>query len=137
MNRRTTRALIARLNRDAAVIAARFGLRYQAIEAESARVKRRFGICYSDGTIRIRLRHATTGQPLKYSSLISTLCHELAHLRHFNHGLGFQGFYAAILEYARDEGIYRPGRREVKTPIPSEKAPGEPDARTPRQLSLF
>jgi predicted metal-dependent hydrolase len=136
MNRRTTRALIARLNRDAALIAARFGLRYQAIEAESARVKRRFGICYSDGTIRIRLRHATTGQPLKYSSLISTLCHELAHLKHFDHGLGFQGFYTAILEYARDQGIYRPGRREVKTPVSSERA-GEPPARAPRQLSLF
>lgn len=128
---------MARLNRDAAVIAARFGLRYQAIEAESARVKRRYGICFSDGTIRIRLRHATTGQPLKYSSLISTLCHELAHLRHFDHGYGFQGFYAAILEYARDEGIYRPGRRKAKTPISSEPAAGEPAASTPRQLSLF
>ena len=68
MNRRTTRALIGKLNRDAAVIAARFGLRYRSIEAEAARVKRRYGICYSDGTIRIRLRHATTGKSLKYSS---------------------------------------------------------------------
>jgi len=137
MDRRTKRALMARLNRDAALIAARFGLRYQAIEAESARVKRRYGICFSDGTIRIRLRHATTGQPLKYSSLINTLCHELAHLRHFDHGYGFQGCYAAILEYARDEGIYRPGRRKAKTPTSSEPAAGEPAASTPRQLSLF
>jgi predicted metal-dependent hydrolase len=137
MDRRTTRALIGRLNRDAAVIAARFGLRYRAIEAEAAQVKRRYGICYSDGTIRIRLRHATTGKPLKYSSLISTLCHELAHLKHFDHGYGFQGFYEVILEYARDAGIYRPGRRESTAPISPGGAVGKPAVRAPRQLSLF
>jgi predicted metal-dependent hydrolase len=137
MDRRTTRALMGRLNRDAAVIAARFGLRYRSIEAEAARVRRRYGICYSDGTIRIRLRHVTTGKPLKYSSLISTLCHELAHLKHFDHGCGFQGFYAAVLEYARDQGIYRPGRRTVAAPVSPGGAAGEAAARAPRQLSLF
>jgi predicted metal-dependent hydrolase len=137
MDRRTTRALMGRLKRDAALIAARFGLRYRSIEAEAARVKRRYGICYSDGTIRIRLRHATTGKPLKYSSLVSTLCHELAHLKHFDHGYGFQGFYAAILEYARDEGIYRPRRRESDAPISPRGAAGKPAARAPEQLSLF
>ena len=72
-------------------------------------MKRRYGVCFADGTIRIRLRHAVTGRPLTYSSLVNTLCHELAHLRHFNHGLRFQRFYFEILEYARDRGIYRPG----------------------------
>jgi predicted metal-dependent hydrolase len=137
MDRRTTRALMGRLNRDAAAIAARFGLRYRSIEAEAARVKRRYGICYSDGTIRIRLRHATTGRPLKYSSLVSTLCHEMAHLKHFDHGYGFQSFYAAILEYARDEGIYRPGRRSVAAPVSRKGAAADPAAQAPRQLSLF
>jgi predicted metal-dependent hydrolase len=136
MDRRTTRTLMRRLNRDAAVIAARFGLRYRSIEAEAARVKRRYGICYSDGTIRIRLRHASTGKPLKYSSLVSTLCHELAHLQHFDHGTGFQSFYAAILEYARDQGIYRPGRRAA-APVSLGDATLEPVVRAPRQLSLF
>jgi predicted metal-dependent hydrolase len=128
---------MGRLNRDAAVIATRFGLRYRSLEAEAARVKRRYGICYSDGTIRIRLRHATTGRPLKYSSLISTLCHELAHLKHFDHGYGFQSFYAAILEYARDEGIYRPGRTAAAAPASPGGPAVEPAARAPRQLSLF
>lgn len=128
---------MGRLNRDAAVIAARFGLRYRSIEAEAPRVKRRYGICYSDGTIRIRLRHATTGQPLKYSSLVSTLCHELAHLKHFDHGDGFQGFYSAVLEYARDQGIYRPGRRARVAAAAPREAPGESAAASPRQLSLF
>ena len=128
---------MGRLNRDAAVIAARFGLRYRSLEAEAPRVKSRYGICYSDGTIRIRLRHATTGKPLKYSSLVSTLCHELAHLEHFNHGTDFQAFYTAVLEYARDQGIYRPGRRAAATPISPADAVAEPAARVPRQLSLF
>ena len=91
------------------MLAARFGLKCRAIEAERPRVKRRYGVCYADGTIRIRLRHAATGKPLKYSSLVNTLCHELAHLKHFNHGLRFQRFYRQILEHARAARIYLPG----------------------------
>ena len=109
MDRRTKKELLARLERDAQRICVRFGLRYRVLEAERANVKRRYGVCFSDGTIRIRLRHATSGRPLKYSSLVNTLCHELAHLRHFNHGPRFQAFYAQILEWARRERIYRPG----------------------------
>ena len=113
--------LIARLNRDAAALAARFGLRYRAIEAERPRVKRRYGVCYAAGTIRIRLAHAANGNALKYSSLVNTLCHELAHLRHFNHGMRFQRFYREVLEYARRVRIYRPGPE-----------PGAPRAAPPR-----
>jgi hypothetical protein len=93
------------------VLALRFGLRYRAIEAERPNVKRRYGVCFADGTIRIRLRHAVSGRPLRYSSLVNTLCHELAHLRHFNHGLRFRRLYFEILEYARERAIYRPGVR--------------------------
>src|SRR3990172_6612775 len=102
-------ALIEQLERDAARIAERFGLRYRAIEAERANVRSRYGVCYADGRIRIRLRHVATGRSLKYSSLVNTLCHELAHLRHFNHGPRFKAFYLRMLEFARAEGIYRPG----------------------------
>ncbi|MCB9723851.1 MAG: M48 family metallopeptidase [Spirochaetaceae bacterium] len=120
MDRRTRAELLRRLERDALRICSRFELRYRVLEAERANVTSRYGVCYSDGTIRIRLRHATTGRPLKYSSLVNTLCHELAHLRHFNHGPRFQTFYAQILEWARREGIYRPGRLG---PSPAERAP--------------
>jgi len=112
LDRRTKKALLGRLERDAIRICARFGLEYRVLEAERANVKRRYGVCYSDGTIRIRLRHATSGKPLKYSSLVNTLCHELAHLSHFNHGPRFQALYAEILEWARRERIYQP--RPVK-----------------------
>jgi len=147
MDRSTARLLMESLNRDAERIAARFGLRYRKVEAERANVTGHYGICYSDGLIKIRLRHATTGRPLKYSSLVNTLCHELAHLRHFDHGLRFRAFYQQLLEYARSEGIYRPGRSRPRE-LPARgrrralelRLADELDAQAesgPRQLSLF
>jgi predicted metal-dependent hydrolase len=139
MDARVAQEILDRLQGDAALIAGRFGLRYRAIEAERLRVRRRYGVCYADGTIRIRLRHAVRGDALKYSSLVSTLCHELAHLRHFNHGLRFRRFYAQLLEYARDRGIYRPGAEPaltVRTRVPPP-GPDVPRGEAPRQLSLF
>lgn len=109
MDRGEASALIEMLERDAARIVRVFGLRYRSIAPERPQVKRRLGVCYRDGSIRIRLWHATTGRALAYSSLIDTLCHELAHLRHFNHGRRFQVLYRKILEHARREGMYRPG----------------------------
>ena len=80
MDKGTRLELIGRLREDADRICVRFGLRYRVIEPERANVKNRYGICYEDGVIKVRLRHAVTGRPLRYSSLVSTLCHELAHL---------------------------------------------------------
>ncbi len=137
MERHRHEDLLARLNRDAAALAERFGLRYRAIEAELPRVNRRYGVCYADGTIRIRLRHAATGKPLKYSSLVSTLCHELAHLKHFNHGLRFQRFYRQILEYARAARIYLPGPELAARATPPARpalAPHPPSR--PRPVAL-
>jgi predicted metal-dependent hydrolase len=121
MDRRTVRLLIERLNRDAEHIARHFGLEYRSIEAERANVRSRYGVCYADGGIKIRLRHAVTGRALKYSSLVNTLCHELAHLRHFNHGERFKAFYFQLLEFARREGIYRPG--PIRRPRPPQRRP--------------
>jgi predicted metal-dependent hydrolase len=140
MDERLAQGLMERLNVDAQRIARRFSLRYKEITAERGNVKRRYGVCYADGSIRIRLRHALTGRSLKYSSLVNTLCHELAHLRHFNHGLRFRAFYAELLEFARREGIYRPGSTPPEptpwagpSPRRARKPPPEPEA----QLTLF
>lgn len=127
---------MARLERDALRICARFRLRYRVLEPERANVKRRYGVCFSDGTIRIRLTHVTTKQPLKYSSLVNTLCHELAHLRHFNHGPRFQAFYAQILEWARREGIYRPGPEPGAVRAPAVQAAGSERDRRPTGKAL-
>ncbi len=139
MDRRTSQQLIVQLNRDAERIAGRFGLQYKSIDAERANVKNRYGICYADGGIKIRLRHSLTGKALKYSSLVNTLCHELAHLRHFNHGERFRVFYLQLLDYARAEGLYRPGRSLAGPAAAAPRAPEPPPPRPamPLQLGLF
>lgn len=134
---RERRELMERIGRDAAAIAARFGLRYRALEPERANVKSRYGVCYSDGTIRIRLHHAVTRRPLKYSSLVNTLCHELAHLRHFDHGPRFKRFYLTLLEYARREGIYRPRPQRAAAPAFAGPPARATEETAPEQLGLF
>lgn len=101
-------AVVAKLRGMAVELAEHFGLRYAAIDAEAEGVVAHYGICYADGRIRIRLRHAKTGRLLKESSLVDTLCHELAHLRHFDHSLRFRRFHERVLAEARRRGWYRP-----------------------------
>ncbi len=137
MQRSEARRLIERLEADAERIAARFGLRYRSIGAERAGVRSRYGHCTSDGEIRIRLRHATTGRPLKYSSLVNTLCHELAHLRHFDHSPRFRAFYFELLDYARAQGIYRPGLPAAPVAAPARPARPPAAPARPVQLRLF
>ena len=100
--------------RRAAELAPIFGLRYAAIEAERDGVNDYYGVCYEDGIIRIRLRHAKTGRLLKESSLMDTLCHELAHLRYLDHSPRFRRLYQRILDKARALGYYRPGQAESR-----------------------
>ena len=91
----------------------RFRLKRPSIEAERQGIVEHYGICYEDGEIRIRLRHARTGRLLKESSLVDTLCHELAHLRYLDHSERFKRLYLRILGKARDLGYYSPGPVET------------------------
>jgi len=113
---------IERLRDQGTQLCLRFRLRYKSIDAERDGVVEHYGICYEDGLILIRLRHAKTGRLLKESSLVDTLCHELAHLRHLDHSARFRKLYWKILEAARELGYYRPG------PVTDG---------SPRQLDLF
>ncbi len=108
---REWQSVLRRLRRDAVVLATAFHLPLRSVEAERANVKRRFGVCYDDGSIRIRLRHLRTHELLKYSALVDTLCHELAHLRYFDHAPRFHALYRGILGHARRRGIYTPALR--------------------------
>ena len=110
-----------RLRTMAGDLCTRFKLRYRKIDAEPEGVTEHYGICYEDGEIRIRLRHAKTGRLLKESSLVDTLCHELAHLRHLDHSERFKRLYWKILNEERDLGYYKPG----------------PSGTRPQQLGLF
>ena len=137
MDRKTRRDLIESLRNDANRICSRFGLQYASIEPERANVKRRYGICYSDGSIKIRLRHVHTGESLKYSSLVNTLCHELAHLKHFDHSPRFQAFYLQLLSFARSEGIYSPrSKKKSGRKVRDQTADGTVSHEA-EQLTLF
>ena len=143
MDERLAQGLMDQLNADAQRIALRFGLRYKEIAAERAGVKRRYGICYADGRIRIRLHSLRSVDLLKYSAMVDTLCHELAHLRHFNHGKRFWALYRRILAYARRHGIYRPGPEPAQPittsfrALPQAIQRAAPRPAPPRQLELF
>ncbi len=135
---------IERLRRHAALLASSFDLPLLSIEPESERVKRRYGICYADGRIRIRLHQLRGTDVLKYSVMVDTLCHELAHLRHFNHGRRFWQLYRRILAYAGRQGIYRPGPETPLAPsTPFRSLPAAVQRAVPRpapapaQLDLF
>jgi predicted metal-dependent hydrolase len=110
------RRVLFQLRAWGAELGRQFGLRYAALEAERADAAYWYGVCYEDGVIRIRLRHIRTGRLLKESSLVDTLCHEMAHLRYLNHGPGFRRLYRQILQEARLRGIYRPGDRAKPRP---------------------
>jgi predicted metal-dependent hydrolase len=133
---------IERLRRHATVLAEAFELPLVSIDPESERVRRRLGICYADGRIRIRLHSLRSVELLKYSAMVDTLCHELAHLRHFNHGRRFWALYRRILAYARRQGIYRPGPEPAQPPVTAFRAlPAAIQRAAPRprptQLELF
>lgn len=141
-DRRARERAIERLRRHGALLAQAFELPLVSIDPESARVRRRLGICYADGRIRIRLHSLRSIELLKYSVMVDTLCHELAHLRHFNHGRRFWALYRRILGYARRHGIYRPGPEPAERPVTEFRAlPRAIQSAAPRaaptQLELF
>jgi predicted metal-dependent hydrolase len=108
--------ILEKLRHYAVELSAHFNLTYSTIEAEIDGVVEHYGICYADGRIRIRLRHATTGRLLKESSLVDTLCHELAHLKHFDHSPRFRRYYERVLGEARRRGWYKPGPKKASEP---------------------
>jgi predicted metal-dependent hydrolase len=111
------RELVDRLRADAARVAERFRLPPYELDADRPDAHERYGVCFDDGRIRVRLTHARTGRPLRYSALIDTVVHELAHLRHMNHGPRWKALYEKMLAWCRREGIYAPSlRRESAAP---------------------
>jgi hypothetical protein len=146
-------AVLRYLRHHAERLAQIFELPLRSLHAESPRVRRRYGVCFADGTIKLRLRSVRTGELLRESSLVDTLCHELAHLRHLDHSRRFHRLYERILAYARRHGIYRPGAPSrwpaaeraqpaveviaVTRVTTVERGHALPERRAPLQLELF
>jgi hypothetical protein len=126
------RELVERLRRDARRVAERFGLPPFDLDADRPDSHDRYGICFDDGRIRVRLVHARTGRPLKYSALVDTVVHELAHLRYMNHGQRWEALYQRMLLWCRNNGVYQPRRTEpAARPEPADLLVA------PEQLALF
>lgn len=126
-------ALVDRLRRDARRVAAEFKLPAFDLDADRPDSTDRYGICFDDGRIRVRLVHARSGRALKYSALVDTVVHELAHLRYLDHGPRWERLYERMLEWCRREGIYSPRRVVPVAPRP----PPPPSRPAPVQLTLF
>lgn len=126
--------LLGRLRADAERVAERFKLPAFELDADRPDSRTRYGICHSDGRIRVRLVNVRTGQMLKYSAMIDTVVHELAHLRYMNHGPRWESLYERMLAWARAHDIYEP--RPVASSAMTESKPIEPP-KLPEQIPLF
>ena len=103
----TESQLLIKIRKDARRIAKRFKLKRFDITTESPRVRCRYGSCDEDRVIRLRLYNLRNGRFLKYHNLVHTLCHEMAHLKHMNHGKDFKKLNETILSWAKQRGIYK------------------------------
>lgn len=102
--------LLAKIKKDAKRIAKRFKLKYLSLDKEHPLVTSRYGSCDENRKIRLRLNNLSNGSFLTYPVLIHTLCHEMAHLKHMNHGKEFKHLNQKILSWAKSKGIYKPKR---------------------------
>ena len=69
----------------------------------------RMGDCSHSGNIRLVLRCTENGQwcdaPMSPQEVWDTAAHELAHLRHMNHGIAFQEFYDELCDAISNQQI--------------------------------
>jgi hypothetical protein len=126
------RELVERLRADATRVAEHFELPPFELDADRPDARDRYGVCFDDGRIRVRLIHVRTGRALRYSALIDTVVHELAHLRHMNHGPRWEALYEKMLGWCREEGIYAPQPRRSAPAVVSATPTTQP-----AQLVLF
>jgi hypothetical protein len=127
--------LVSRLREDARRVAERFRLPAFDLDADRPSARSRYGICFGDGRILVRLVNVRTGRTLKYSALVDTVVHELAHLRYMNHGPRWEALYQRMLAWARSQGIYEPRSPAASSPDLAGRTAAP--AAQPEQLSLF
>lgn len=93
-------------------VAAEYGLPLRSIDGlpmPQSGMADRLGQCSHDGHIKIVFRCTVDGQwcgaPLDPDEVWDTAAHELAHLRHFNHGDAFSAFHAELRSALRNKKV--------------------------------
>lgn len=61
--------------------------------------KNSYGYCSADRHIRIGLRNPHTNKPVKWETVINTVCHELAHLTYHHHKRSWYRLYRKYFNY--------------------------------------
>lgn len=89
-----------------------FGLKYREIKLSHD--KSIYGHLTDSGRILIN-PFKKNGTLRKYSVIIETLIHELAHTRFAGHRKGTYGrFYKKLIGWAKEKGIYRPRPKQER-----------------------
>lgn len=76
---------IKEVKRITKILAKDFGVKVRRVY-EMPNTDRRFGLCSDDKSIGIRILKYKSSKVLKNSTILDTICHELAHLVVWNHG---------------------------------------------------
>lgn len=86
-----------------------FGLRVRRVRPmpEKLSAESVYGQCFSSGTIYITIRWPKPdGRAVLAYALVDTMAHELAHLRHPDHGSCWFRLYALIFYAMADDGVF-------------------------------
>jgi predicted metal-dependent hydrolase len=94
-----------RLKVVASALAKEFHVRYKDVE-ELSREAEHFGECViEDRVIRVRLKVHNRNTEMKRSTVVRTLCHEMAHLIETHHTRKFKKIERLMLQLAKHYGV--------------------------------